>query len=113
MAGVPKYYLGGKPANADMRIPDEYLKGVFFLSVRKTAKSGQEEIDYFIGTGFVVSGPTRFKDQRIFYLVTAKHIIENAKKAGYEDKDIRMRVNTKDGKSMTLPVVGQWHLPKE
>jgi hypothetical protein len=89
MAGSPKYYLGGKPANADMRIPDEYLKGVFFLSVRKTAKSGQKEIDLFIGTGFIVSGPTRFKDMRIFYLVTAKHILENAKEKGYEDKDIR------------------------
>lgn len=112
MGGYPKYYLGGKPANADMRIPDEYLKGVFFLSVRKTAKSGQAEIDYFIGTGFIVSGPTRFKDMRIFYLVTAKHVLENAKAKGYEGKDIRMRVNTKDGKSITLPVVGPWYYPK-
>lgn len=112
MGGFPKYYLGGKPASADMRIPDEYLKGVFFLSVRKTAKSCEEEIDYFIGTGFVVSGPTRFKDHRIYYLVTAKHIIESAKEAGYDDKDIRMRVNTKDGKSITLPVVGKWYYPK-
>src|SRR5713226_5062614 len=81
MGGWPKYSVG-RPPNYDMRIPDEYLKGVFFLSIKKTASSG-EEIDYFIGTGFVVSGPTRFKDQRIFYLVTAKHILEEAKAKGY------------------------------
>ncbi len=94
-------FLVGQPANADMRIPDEYLKGVFFLSVRRTASTGQEEIDYFIGTGFIVSCPTRFKNQRIFYLVTAKHVIEKAKAAGYDE--ISIRVNTKDGTSLTLP----------
>src|SRR6266404_5991129 len=49
-----------------LRIPDEYLQGVCFLSIRKTAKSGQEEFDYFIGTAFMVAGPTRWPTRRIF-----------------------------------------------
>src|SRR5258708_14019990 len=101
------YYLGRKPDNADMRIPDEYLQGVCFISVRKTAQSGQEEIDYFIGTAFVVAGPTRWPTMNIFYLVTAKHIIEDAKKAGYDE--IRIRLNRKDGTSIPLPPIGDWH----
>jgi hypothetical protein len=89
-----------------MRIPDEYLQGVCFLSVRKTAQSGDEEIDYYIGTAFVVAGPTRWEAMRIFYLVTAKHVIEDAKKAGYDE--IRVRWNRKDGTSITVPIFGEW-----
>ncbi|MDX6498107.1 MAG: hypothetical protein QOG23_1367 [Blastocatellia bacterium] len=106
MGGWPKYYLGHKPANADMRIPDEYLDGVVFLCVRKTAKSGLEEIDYFIGTAFLISEPTSFEGQRIFYLVTAKHLIEEWTKAGY---DISARFNTKDGQSITVKIGNYWH----
>ncbi|SRR6266404_476458 len=104
------YYVGRFPDNANMRIPDEYLHGVCFLSIRMTPAPGDEEIDYYIGTAFVVVGPTRWPTMRIFYLVTAKHIIERAKKAGYDE--IRVRWNRKDGTSITVPVFGEWHYSK-
>lgn len=52
MVGDPKYYLGGKPVNADMRIPDEYLESVCFVCVKVPLENGQHRIE-FAGTGLL------------------------------------------------------------
>jgi hypothetical protein len=97
MGGFPKFYLGCKPANADMRIPDEYLESVCFLCVKIPEPDG-DDTHQFIGTGFIVSVATRFTPMRIFCLVTAKHIIAAARAAGHSDLYVRM--NTDDDRSI-------------
>jgi hypothetical protein len=107
MGGVEKYYLNCKPANADMRIPDEYLKGVCFLCVRIPG-SGEHasDTDEFIGTAFMVGVSTRFPAMKMFCLVTAKHIIDHAREAGHVE--IYVRMNTDDGSSITFELPDQW-----
>jgi hypothetical protein len=106
MGGVPKHYLNCKPANADMRIPDEYLESVCFLCV-KFSGPDDEEIIEFVGTGFLVSVPTRFTTMRIICLVTAKHIILKARAAGHSD--LHLRMNLDDGQSITWKLPDDWH----
>jgi hypothetical protein len=108
MTGVEKWFLGYKPENFDMRIPDEYLKGTCFLCVKVPNEPPMPgEHDFFIGTAFVLRGPTCFPDQSIFYLITAKHVIEDTKAEGYTK--LYLRMNRDDGLSTTFSLPDQWH----
>ncbi len=105
MGGFPKSYLACKPANADMRIPDEYLDGVCFICVRDVDGNFQ-----FFGTGFFVSVPTSWPMFRIFCLVTAKHNIEKAKEAGHDE--IFARMNTASGSVYSQLPITDWLYPE-
>lgn len=87
-----------------MRISDNILESVCFICVK--VGEGDAEADFFIGTGFFIGVPAKTIKEHFYYLVTAKHVIEDAEADGY--KQFYVRVNTFDGKSLTLPLGGQW-----
>jgi trypsin-like peptidase len=99
-------WVFGDPDDANMRIPDDNLEAVVFLCV-KVRDAGGFESDYFIGTGFFVSiDSTLFSGGRHYYLVTAKHVIEDTRAQGYSE--FYVRINTADGKSITPKIPGNW-----
>lgn len=75
LGGVEKWY-NFPPSDANMRIPNELLHSVCFLCVK------YQEQYQAIGTAFFVKFS---KDEFDFcHLFTAKHIIDEVKKQGYE-----------------------------
>jgi hypothetical protein len=93
-----------------MRIPDDNLHSVCFLCVKVRDADGFES-DYFIGTGFFVSIESRlFSGGRHFYLVTAKHVIEDTKAQGYTE--FYVRINTANGESITPQIPDDWIYPE-
>jgi hypothetical protein len=72
-----------------MRIPDPLLDAIFFLGVDNDG-SGADSVKYG-GSGFVLSAPNEFYPSlRQLYLVTARHNIDSARRAGR----IWIRINT-------------------
>jgi hypothetical protein len=74
-------------------------KSVVFIGTLKMGSIPRSKVesDYF-GTGFLIS-----YDQ-MFYLVTAKHVIEGFKKAGGKDEQISIFLNGLDGKIRIQPL---------
>jgi hypothetical protein len=106
ITGFPKYYLGGKPVDADMRVSEDYLESVCFICVKVPLENENYRLE-FAGTGFIVSFPTRFQTVRMTCFVTAKHVIQNIRKAGYTE--IFVRINTEHGQSVVTELKGEWH----
>jgi hypothetical protein len=103
-------WVFGDPDDTKMRIPDDNLDSVCFLCVKVRDAAGFE-YDYFIGTGFFVSiDSTLISGGRHYYLVTAKHVIENTRAQGYSD--FHVRINTADGRSITPQIPNNWIYPE-
>ncbi len=82
------------PDDYYMRVPQDLLNSVVFIGQRKSDQKGRESLR-FGGTAFVVSVPDESDPQsRFFYLVTARHCIDNM--FSYSP-NIEIRYNTKDG----------------
>jgi hypothetical protein len=108
LGGVKKYYLGGRPADANMRIPNDYLESVCFICVKVQGVAGED--DFFIGTGFFCSVNSSLPGLRHSYLVTDRHVIQDAKAAGYSD--FYVRLNTVNGRSITAAIPDSWVYPE-
>src|ERR1043166_4605939 len=91
LGNVKKYY-SYKPDDWDMRIPDELLHCVCFLGVR-IADGPDARKFYSFGTAFFVGVVQHGYD--FSYLVTAKHVIEEATRGGYSR--LIVRVNSRAG----------------
>jgi hypothetical protein len=94
-----------------MRIPDDVKKCVVFIGIKK-GKSPTQEPEY-LGTGCIVSVQSKKLPRSSFpYVVTAKHVAVEL-----DGKDIYMRMNTKDGKSIVFRIKSEetkwWFHPKE
>jgi hypothetical protein len=107
--GVKEYYLGDPPASVKMRIPNNYLDCVCFICV-KVRRSLAEEEDFFIGTGFFCSVPSTLPGLRHSYLVTDRHVIRDAKDAGYSE--FYVRLNMANGRSVTAAIPDAWIYPE-
>jgi hypothetical protein len=105
--GVKRWY-SSKPKDANMRVPDDITKCVCFLAVREENAYGTGEDDVFIGTAFFMQ--TSEEGGHFRYLVTAKHIIDEAKEKGYTE--IYARVNTAAGGSEMILLRDEW-IPSE
>lgn len=89
--GGVKRYSAYKPADWDMRIPHNILNCVCFLGIRL---SGGENAGKFmsLGTGFFVG--LRQDDWDFLYLVTAKHVLNEAVRGG---GSLEARLNKENG----------------
>lgn len=106
IGGIEKwYYL--TPKDAEMRIPDDLLDTVCFLCVKVQGKYGL--IDYFIGTGFLIGRPSKQSGFNFTYLVTARHVLDDARAEGYTT--FYVRLNTLDGGSQTVELSSEWTYP--
>lgn len=86
-----------------MRIPDNILDGVCFLGV-KIAGGPHVGLFQTLGTAFLVTiieGPLWFS-----YLVTARHVVDEAKRGGYPN--LIARVNGKDGNAIMVELPDGW-----
>ena len=89
--GIEKWYHTA-PKDAYMRTPDAIRDAVCYVCVKLAG--GELAGSYKpIGTAFLV-GVDEFTYQ-FCYVVTAKHVIDQARKHGFED--IYLRLNTKEG----------------
>ena len=81
-----------------MRVPNEWIDAVFFLGVNRRVAG--EESSRYGGTGFCLSVRNEFgpPSLRRLYLVTVRHNIEAAQRAG----NLWIRVNTRDGRSVLI-----------
>lgn len=102
---VEKWYHT-PPEGANMRIPDELLNSVCFLCVKIQSGKNAGRFQY-LGTGFFV-GITQEVGYDFCYLVTAQHIIDEAKRGGY--KTIFARLNKYDGSAayIELAPLNKW-----
>lgn len=92
-----------------MRVPDEVLKCVVFLYVKKKDKNDTEHYSP-VGTGFFVQMQSEDDSTvSINYLVTAKHCVENL------SEDLFVRVNNKNGSAnwFTISKVERWFAHEE
>ncbi len=104
-----EWYHSPPKDKADMRIPDEMTKCVCYVMVRLTG--GEYKNTYkCLGTGFFVS---ILEDDFIFtYVVTAKHVLEEARDRALVDT-IYLRVNKRGGGVDYIPIsleTGGWFL---
>jgi hypothetical protein len=75
-----------------MRVPENALRGVGFVSEVVHSGPDGDELDHF-ATGFFVSVPSSSLARMMFlYFVTAQHIARD-----FEGRDIRLVVNKKGG----------------
>lgn len=76
-----------------MRVPDTIKESVFYLCAMTADNPAKFAL---LGTGFFVGMPTDDGARTFSHLVTAKHVIEAAKKIGI-DGNVYIRLNTLDG----------------
>ncbi len=91
LRGVEKWYHK-PPEDVNMRIPNDLLKSVCFLCVKIQKGKNAGRFQYF-GTAFFVG--IREEDWTFTYLVTARHVIDEARRVGH--KTLFVRVNKHDG----------------
>lgn len=90
-----------------MQLPEEIRKSVFFVSY--LTENGYK----FAGTGFFVSMSLANDPNRLFiYLITAKHVIVEAKRASIDGK-IWLRINTKNGFEYVSSEEATWQTHSE
>jgi hypothetical protein len=89
-----------------MRVPNQIKDGAYFLCVEAGSELGTYL--HFIGTCFFVEASTQY--QKYDYLVTARHVIEEAWAAKH--KNIYVRINRRDGGSRTVQLSNEWVFPK-
>ena len=99
-----------------MRIPEDALKCVCFLSVKETGEYG--EYDHFIGTTFFVIIKDSFSlsipdasPLRFIYLITARHVLDEYRKAGYTQFYTRLNKHDKSSEVVALP--DEWVYPED
>lgn len=98
LAGQEKWFLAGA-GEARMHVEKTILKCICFLGL----EDATETVDYG-GTGFFVVVKSEMVPERVHaYLVTARHCVEEAEESV---KEFCLRVNTKDGKSLTVSLQG-------
>ncbi len=94
----PRIHLG-RPNDANMRIPDDFLKSVCFLCVQDKGKWK------FGGTAFFVAVPVEGDPTHSYiYLVTAKHCIDKAAPFGL----LYLRINKHDGSADFVQINIPW-----
>lgn len=96
--------------DSNVRVPDNALRGVGFVSEVVHSGPDGDELDHF-ATGFFVSVPSSSVTGMMFlYFVTARHISR-----GFEGRDIRLVVNKKDGGIKQLKTIGDtfWGHPSD
>lgn len=105
LGGIEKWYYR-PPKDADMRIPDAILHSVAFVCLKST-KPGVEK--YFpIGTVFFTG--VNEGDATFLYLVTADHVLGEAKRAKAEK--VYIRLNKSSGGVEYFPIDTEdpmWH----
>lgn len=105
IGGRPRLYLAETP-EIFMRVPDEIRKCVVFLLAHKNGKGL-----VLAGTGFFVGYNVTLsfgKNLSFIYLVTAKHVIEEAL-AYCDDASVHIRINLHGVGATTLKTAGdQW-----
>ncbi len=92
-----------------MRIPDAIKRCVAFLAVNV---GGAEHSRKFAccGTAFFVRVKAeRMEGARFLYVVTARHVAENAKSHG----DLYLRLNTRDCQHIYSQITGNWIVPED
>jgi hypothetical protein len=104
--GGAERWIQGNPNEARMRVPNEIKDGAYFLCVEVGSELG--EYFHFIGTCFFIQVDTQY--QKHSYLVTARHVIEEAWAIGH--KDIYLRINRRDGGSRPVRLRNQWVFPR-
>jgi hypothetical protein len=92
-----------KPSDWNMRLPDSIKECVCFLCVRYT---GGENAGKYESKGTGVFVFVNERDWDFLYLVTAKHVVEWAKKKNF--KTLYARVNTNDGGHKYIDVGLDW-----
>jgi hypothetical protein len=105
--GGVKRWVVGNPADMNMRIDDTNMKTVCFICVKVSTNVGEQ--DFFIGTGFFVGVASTLPGLSHSYLVTARHVIEDAKAQGYSE--FYVRLNMQDGTSATAAIPSAWIYP--
>jgi hypothetical protein len=93
------------PNDATMRMPEDQKKCLGFLVAKSTIAGVQHES--YEGTAFFISVPSeQHAGSRYFYLVTAKHVITDAK--GKVVPDLYLRLNTPQGGRVDVKIEGTW-----
>jgi len=89
IGGEPRYYVAD---NKDvlMQVPDEVRKCVLFICCQSPDRLE------LLGTAFLVAEPIENTDYIFPYIVTAKHLIEDVRRYGIDEK-VYLRVNQRDG----------------
>ena len=86
LGGIKKWYIGPL-RGLDMRIPGQVLLSVGFLFIKNQKTGNFQEV----GTAFFVHLKSEaHSEDRFIYLVTAKHIIDEAKKLGVSSMYVRL-----------------------
>ena len=98
LGNVEKWYHT-VPKDAYMRIPDELIKSVCFISVKLPDGDGKFLMTT-LGTGFFVE--LTEGDYSCRYLITAKHVLDDAKRINVDT--VFLRVNVKNGRYKYLDV---------
>src|SRR5882724_5445972 len=92
IGGSPRFFIDTADPGRPMQVPDVVRKSVVFLAYN--AKNGSVKL---AGTGFFVSVPIpELADAVAMYLVTARHCIEQAKRASI-DNTVLLRINLSQG----------------
>lgn len=110
LGGVEKWYHT-PPEDANMRIPDVLLQCVCFVCVKITEGKWADTYQS-LGTGFFVS--VKEGEYRFVFLVTAKHLIDEAQRGN--KKEIFLRLNKKDGSGVEYVEINldsPWHESKD
>lgn len=91
LGGIARYYFG-YPDELNMEIPPEIQKCVVFLCYEQSGVNGTKDFIPF-GTAFFIE----VKEENLthFYLITAKHNLDEIKKIGVDK--IFIRINSKNG----------------
>lgn len=95
----------GRPADADVRIPDDLLTCPVFIGGEDSA--GRR---HYRATAFLISMPTKVHRLGAWAVVTARH---NVLKAQREYGNVWIRVNTPDGGAIDEEVRGPWIYPDD
>ena len=89
IGGFPQHYIVD-PKKRLMQVPDRVRKCVAFLSYDSPHRG-----ELFVGTAFCIGWRVPQVGIWAYYLVTARHVIENRVEKGIQE--IFVRVNTRDG----------------
>lgn len=105
-------WVYGDPADANMRLPEQIKECLGFLVTRTTGHKKKSAA--YHGTAFFVGVPSETDPGGVYqYLVTAKHVLEEAgvvfeKGVVTKSPTLYLRLNTKDGGRDDIKLAGAW-----
>jgi hypothetical protein len=103
--GNKKKYYSYRPADWDMRIPDDILNCVCFLGVH--LMDGPNVGKFFsFGTAFFVGVVQDGYD--FSYLITARHVIDEATRGGYSSLTVRVNTRAGNAEYIQLSLNSSW-----